>query len=77
LSHKSHEGAYQAFAIDIGCYAHLRKRQGKFNEVDLSATDAKEKLRSAPLLELGVFEHRFLEAPEDAEAMLVAEETEA
>jgi hypothetical protein len=46
LSHKSHEGAYQAFAIDIGCYAHLRKRRGKFNEVDLSATDAKEKLRS-------------------------------
>jgi len=77
LSHKSHEGAYQAFAIDIGCYAHLRKRQGKFNEVDLSATDAKEKLRSAPLLELSVFEHRFSEAPDDAEARLVAEETEA
>jgi hypothetical protein len=77
LSHKSHEGAYQAFAIDIGCYAHLRKRQGKFNEVDLSATDAKEKLRSAPLLELSVFEHRFSEAPDDAEAKLVAEEIEA
>ena len=34
LSHKSREGAYQAFAIDIGCYAHLRKLEGKFNEVD-------------------------------------------
>jgi hypothetical protein len=74
LSHKSHEGTYQAFSIDIGCYAHLRKRQGKFNEVDLSATDAKEKLRSAPLLELSVFEHRFSEAPPDAEARLVADD---
>jgi hypothetical protein len=77
LSHKSHEGAYQAFAIDIGCYAHLRKLQGKFNEVDLSATDAKEKLRSAPLLELSIFEDRFLKAPDDAEARLIAEEAEA
>ena len=77
LSHKSPQGAYQAFAIDIGCYAHLRKRQGKFNEVDLSATDAKEKLRSAPILELGVFEDSFTKAPDDAKAKLVAEETEA
>jgi hypothetical protein len=57
--------------------AHLRKRQGKFNEVDLSARDAKEKLRSAPLLELSDFERRFSEAPADAEAKLVAEETDA
>jgi hypothetical protein len=77
LSHKSHEGAYQTFAIDIGCYAHLRKHQGKFNEVDLSATDAKEKLRSAPILELGIFEDSFSKAPDDAEARLVAEEAEA
>ena len=74
LSHKSHQGTYQAFSIDIGCYAHLRKRQGKFNEVDLSATDAKEKLRSAPLLELSVFEHQFSAAPPDAESKLVADE---
>lgn len=76
LSHKSHEGAFQAFAIDIGCYAHLRKLQGKFNEVDLSAADAKEKLRSAPLLELNVFEEKFSSAPPDAEAALIAEEGE-
>jgi hypothetical protein len=77
LSHKSREGAYQAFAIDIGCYAHLRKLQGRFNEVDLSATDAKEKLRSAPVLELGVFNDAYSKAPEDAEAKLIAEEAEA
>jgi hypothetical protein len=76
LSHKSREGAYQGFAIDIGCYAHLRKLQGKFNEVDLSATDAKEKLRSGPLLELNVFEDGFSKAPDDAEAKLIAEDTE-
>ena len=76
LSHKSHEGAFQAFAIDIGCYAHLRKLQGRFNEIDLSAADAKEKLRSAPLLELDVFEDRFSNTPRNAEALLVAEESE-
>lgn len=76
LSHKSREGAYQAFAIDIGCYAHLRKLQGRFNEVDLSATDAKEKLRSAPFLELSVFEDSFLKAPADAEIRLTADDIE-
>jgi len=75
LTHKSHEGAFQAFAIDIGCFAHLRKLQGKFNEIDLSATDAKEKLRSAPLLELNVFKGDFAKVPLDAEAQLIADET--
>jgi hypothetical protein len=73
LTHKSRQGTYQAFAIDIGCYAHLRKLQGKFHELDLSAADAKERLRSAPLLELGAFNTGFLNAPADAEEKLTAE----
>ena len=77
LSHKSREGTYQAFAIDIGCYAHLRKRQGKLNEIDLSATDAKEKLRSAPLLNSDALIEGFVKVPADAEARLTADETEA
>lgn len=50
LTHKSKEGTYQAFAIDIGCYAHLRKLDGRFNEIDVGNRDAKEKMRSAPIL---------------------------
>lgn len=50
LTHKSQPGSYQAFAIDIGCYAHMRKLKGKFNEVDLTQVDAKEKVRSSPIL---------------------------
>lgn len=50
LTHKSQEGTYQAFAIDIGCYAHLRKLQGRFHELDVSDSDAKERMRSTPIL---------------------------
>jgi hypothetical protein len=75
LTHKSRrEGTYQAFAIDIGCYAHLRKLEGRFKEMDLSAADAKERLRSAPLLELGAFNAGFSSAPADAEEKLTADE---
>ncbi len=51
LTHKSLDGTFQAFAIDIGCYAHLRKLDGRFVEIDVSASDAKEKMRSAPSLD--------------------------
>ncbi len=76
LTHKSREGTYQAFAIDIGCYAHLRKLQGKFNEIDLSSPDAKERLRSAPLLELDVFKEKFSIAPANAEDNLTTEDVD-
>jgi len=45
LTHKSHSGTYQAFAIDIGCYAHLRKLDRRFNELDLSDSQTTEKMR--------------------------------
>jgi hypothetical protein len=74
LTHKSKEGTYQAFSINIGCYAHLRKLQGKFNEIDLSTDSAKDRLRSAPVLELESFNTSFSKAPDDAEKILIADE---
>lgn len=73
LTHKSQPGTYQAFAIDIGCYAHLRKLYGKFNELELSDRDAKEKLRSAPVFTENDFEDLFKTAPTNIENALLDE----
>lgn len=52
LTHKSVTGtSYQAFCIDIGCYAYMRNQKGRMVEIDLSESDAKEKMRSSPILE--------------------------
>jgi hypothetical protein len=75
LTHKSQPGTYQAFAIDIGCYAHLRKLDGRFNELDLSESNAKEKMRSAPVLDAKEFESLWKSAPQDVEAALLADST--
>lgn len=71
ITHKSQPGTYQAFAIDIGCYAHLRKLDGRFNELDLSDRDAKEKLRSAPVFGTADFEALFESTPPNVEAALL------
>lgn len=76
LTHKSKPGTYQAFAIDIGCYAHMRKLDGKFNELDLWHRDAKEKMRSAPILDIEEFDELWTGAPDDAEAALRTEDSE-
>ena len=73
ITHKSQPGTYQAFAIDIGCYAHLRKLNGRFNELDLSDRDAKEKLRSAPVFGHADFETLFQATPKDVETALLNE----
>lgn len=76
LTHKSAEGTYQAFAIDIGCYAHLRKLQGRFNEIDVAETGAREQMRSAPIAdeqELGVIARNL---PTDVERALLETEDE-
>ena len=74
LTHKSQAGTYQAFVIDIGCYAHMRKLHGRFVELDLSRPDAKEKMRSAPTLGVQEFDSLWHGAPQDTEAALLAEE---
>ncbi len=54
LTHKSKTGSnYQAFAVDIGCYAYMRNLKGRFTEIDLAESDVKEKMRSSPILEGG------------------------
>ncbi len=51
LTHKSITGPnYQAFAIDMGCYAYMRNLQGRLEEIDLTIAGAKDKMRSAPIL---------------------------
>ena len=70
LTHKSQPGTYHAFAIDIGCYAHMRVLQGKFNEIDLSAPDGKEKMRSAPILDESLFDTLWTGAPINPEQAL-------
>ncbi|MBN3726067.1 hypothetical protein [Burkholderia sp. Ac-20379] len=52
LTHKSKTGSnYQAFAIDIGCYAYMRNLQKRLVEIDLTEATAKEKMRSSPIFE--------------------------
>jgi hypothetical protein len=74
LTHKSRSGTYQAFAIDIGCYAHLRKLQGRFNEIDVSLGDAKERFRSSPILEADDLTQLVERAPENIEVELLENE---
>lgn len=77
LTHKSSTGTYQAFAIDIGCYAHMRKLQGRFNEIDIADTMAKERMRSAPILSKEQLSELWSAAPEDVESALRSEDEEA
>jgi hypothetical protein len=72
LTHKSFPGVtYQAFVIDIGCYAHLRKLDNRFIEIDVSSPDLKEKARSAAIFNLEEFDTRFERAPTDVETALL------
>jgi hypothetical protein len=64
----------QAFAIDIGCYAHLRKHKNKFTEIDLSTSDAKEKLRSGHLFNLDEFMECFNSVLSNVEQKLIADD---
>jgi hypothetical protein len=77
LTHKSQPGTYHAFAIDIGCYAHMRKLEGRFTEIDLAATDAKERMRSGPILDELTFNALWDTAPENPEGALKAQEAVA
>jgi hypothetical protein len=75
LTHKSQVGTYHAFVIDIGCYAHMRKLIGRFTEIDLSANDAKEKMRSGPILDDQIFSKLWESAPQDSENALALQES--
>ena len=77
LTHKSLDGTYQAFAVDIGCYAHLRKLGGRFKEIDVSASDAKERMRSAPVLDREKLDTLLGAVPQNLEGILLAPDVDA
>lgn len=74
LTHKSQPGTYHAFVIDIGCYAHMRVLDRRFTEVDLTDPEAKEKMRSAPILDEKAFTALWGSAPADPESALKRQE---
>lgn len=74
LTHKSVDGTFQAFAIDIGCYAHLRKHLNRFVETDVSDSGAKDKMRSAPILDENQMGKLFDQAPANVEQALLEDD---
>ncbi len=77
LTHKSLPGTFQAFAIDIGCYAHLRKLDGRFFELDLSESNAKERMRSAPAFDAANLVALLEATPPDVHSALLDENLES
>jgi hypothetical protein len=66
LTRKSSSGGtYRAYAIDIGCYANMRKTTGKFSEIDITAKDSKDKMRSAPILDVSDTDKFLTNSPEN------------
>jgi len=76
LTHKSITGTFNAYMIDIGAYANLRKLEGRFVEIDVTAPDAKERCRNAPVLDDSTLVSLYRSAPEKAEAALLSSEPE-
>jgi len=65
---KSGHGTFQAYMIDVGFYANLRKLKGRFKEYDI--TD-REELRNAPVMEVSQLLETFRHAPTvDEEALM-------
>jgi hypothetical protein len=76
LTHKSIAGTFNAYMIDIGAYANLRKLEGRFNEIDITAPDARERCRNAPVLDESTLIGLYRAAPEKAETALLAADSE-
>jgi Cdc6-like AAA superfamily ATPase len=74
LTHKSQSGhTYAAFMIDIGAYAKFRNLVNRLNEIDVTANDAREKCRNAPILDEKVFDVFMEASPAESEHLLLAE----
>jgi hypothetical protein len=52
----------------------MRKLEGRFTEIDLTDSDAREKLRSGPVLDERAFNALWTNAPVDSEAALRSQE---
>jgi hypothetical protein len=74
ITHKSQLGSFHAFMIDIGVYAHMRKLEGRFAEVDITQRDAKEAMRSSPILDGDALEAGLQAAPSNPESALLADD---
>ena len=74
FTNKSRSGTFDAFMIDVGCYANFRKLYGKMEEIDLSEKSSKEKIRSEPVLSEETLLAAWSDAPEDAEKEMLDEE---
>ena len=68
LTHKTMQGTFNAYMIDIGAYANMRKLEGRFKEIDVTAPDAKEQCRNAPVLDEATLVQSYRLAPSGAEA---------
>lgn len=79
LTHKSNPGTFNAYMIHIGAYANLRKLEGRFNEIDVTARDAKERCRNAPVLDgqTLVVLYRSVPVPQETETVLLAEASDS
>lgn len=73
LTRKSGQGTFQAFVIDIGCYAHFRKLTGRIEEIKLSGSQAREEMRSSPVLEMELLEFLWSKIPTNYEAQMASD----
>jgi len=75
LTHKSSTGgSYSAFAIDIGSYAFMRKHQDRFTEINFTDPNAKDRMRSSPILSPKEIDRLSADLPDDPVGALLADD---
>ncbi|TYL85555.1 hypothetical protein [Bradyrhizobium cytisi] len=60
----------------IGCYAHFRKMENRFAEIDVSRVEAKDQMRSAPILTEADLNALSTNVPKNAEQLLLEHQAE-
>jgi hypothetical protein len=76
LTHKSVSGTFAAYMLDIGAHAKFRKLEGRFKEIDITAADAKERCRNAPILDEDTLMQLLRTVPADPNVELANENRE-
>lgn len=76
LTHKSVAGTFNAYMIDIGAYANLRKLEGRFDEIDITAPDSRERCRNAPVLDESELTALIRSSPIQVEAAVLGTQLE-
>lgn len=70
-THKSHQGPFQGFMIDIGAYAHMRRLHGRMVEIDISDPAAQEQIRGGPIVDEQSLLNLWRTAPANVESVLM------